>query len=65
MHSCLTPSQITLNNLKQSINVMSSHKLFQEFKDVFPNELLDGLPLEQDFSLSIDVVPCTKPIVLA
>ena len=47
MHSfSLPPSQLSLNNVKQPVNTMSLQQLLQEFKDVFPNELLEGLPPE-------------------
>ena len=46
MHSFSLPSQLSLNNVKQPVNVMYLQQLLQEFKDVFPNELPRGLPLE-------------------
>ena len=47
MHSfSLPPSQLSLNNVKQPVNATCLQQLLQEFKDVFPNELLEGLPLE-------------------
>ena len=37
-------------------------QLLQEFNDVFPNELPEGLPPEQALPHRIDVAPGTKPI---
>ena len=47
MHSfSLPPSQLSLNNVKQLVNATSLQQLLQEFKDVFSNELCEGLPPE-------------------
>ena len=45
MHSIsFSPSQLSLNNLKQPIIAPSLQQLLQEFMNVFPNELPEGLP---------------------
>ena len=41
---------------------MPLQQLLQEFKDVFPNELPEGLPPERALPHRIDVAPVTKPI---
>ena len=44
----LPPSQLFLNNVivKQPANATSLQQLLQEFNNVFPNELPEGLPPE-------------------
>ena len=63
MHSFSLPtSNLSLNNLKQPVNAPSLQQLLQEFKDVFPNKLPEGLPPERALPHCIDVIPNTKPI---
>ena len=39
-----SPSKLFLNNLKQPDITLSLQQLLQEFKDIFPNKLQEGLP---------------------
>ena len=40
----------------------SLERLLEEYQDVFPNDLPDGLPPSRDVDHPIDLVPSSKPI---